>query len=73
MLQEQWNRVLSSLQNQVTAITFDLSSQLAGISDVRIIDTSTNLQVGIYSNDSSRMNFNTNFEFEFKVTLSIIT
>lgn len=24
MLQEQWNRVLSSLQNQVTAITFDL-------------------------------------------------
>ena len=45
-------------------ITFDLSTQLAGISEVAIRDISTNLQVGINGDDSCRINFDTNFEFK---------
>ncbi len=43
---------------------YDMSTLLAGISDVKILDTSTNLQVGVHGNDSSRINFNTNFKFD---------
>ena len=46
-----------------TAITFDLSSQLAGISDVKLRDITTNLQVGIYGDNSCQINFDTNFAF----------
>ena len=46
-----------------TAITFDLSSQLAGISDIKLRDITTNLQVGIYGDNSCQINFDTNFAF----------
>jgi flagellin len=37
---------------------------LAGISDVTILDTSTNLQVGINGDNSCQINFNMNFGFD---------
>ena len=43
---------------------YDMTTMLAGISEVEIRNISTGLQVGIYGDDSCRINFNTNFEFD---------
>jgi flagellin len=43
---------------------YDMSAMLAGISDVKILDTSTNLQVGINGDNSCQINFDMNFGFD---------
>ena len=58
------NKIGGAFKTDNSAITFDLSSQLAGISDVKIRDITTNLQVGIYGDNSCQINFDTNFAFD---------
>ena len=43
---------------------YDMSSWLNEISEVKIRDLSTNLQVGVNANNSCQLNFNTNFKFD---------
>ena len=50
---------------------YDMTTMLAGISDVDFRSVSTNLQVGIYGNDSSSMNFDTNFTFDLNIDAGI--
>ena len=65
------NSIGGAYHSNGTAITYDLSPMLAGITDVAINKTSTDLQVGIYGNDSSRMNFDTNFSFDLNLDAGI--
>ena len=65
------NSIGGVFMNDGTAITYDLSPILAGITDVVINKTSTDLQVGIYGNASSRMNFDTNFSFDLNLDAGI--
>lgn len=47
----------------VTDSTYDLSSLLSNVTALDYMDTSTSLQIGIYSDESSRITFNTNFTY----------
>ena len=53
------------------SIQNDMTTMLAGISDVAIRDISTNLQVGIYGDSSSQISFDMNFELSLNLGAGI--
>ena len=61
------NKIGGAFDDNGTAITFDLSSALAGIGDVQLNKMSTTLQVGIYGNNSCQLDFDTNFTFNNEI------
>ena len=53
------------------SIQNDMTTMLAGISDVAIRDISTNLQIGIYGDSSSQISFDMNFELSLNLGAGI--
>ena len=52
------------LESETPLVGSRNNSDFTGIVSIKKQDTSTNLQIGINGNDNSRLNFNTNFQYD---------
>ena len=62
--QDGLNKIGGAFKSGNTAITYDLTPMLAGIGELALRPVDTNLFVGIKSNSSSQIVFDTNFKFD---------
>ncbi|MBE7712092.1 MAG: hypothetical protein E7Z92_08165, partial [Cyanobacteria bacterium SIG31] len=66
-IKQNMNLIGETYKTDGTAISYDMSAMLAGITTIELRDITTTLQVGIYGNNSCQLNFDTNFELNKKI------